>query len=79
MRLQDSSRKASYNDLQVQRTVKEQKQKERMERTKREQVRKQQEMKDLKTEIKELKDKGNSVREIAKILGISKSKVGRLV
>ena len=27
----------------------------------------------------ELKDKGNSVREIAKILGISKSKVGRLV
>ena len=30
-------------------------------------------------EIKELKDKGNSVREIAKILGISKSKVGRLV
>ena len=29
--------------------------------------------------VKELKDKGNSVREIAKILGISKSKVGRLV
>ena len=27
----------------------------------------------------ELKDKGNSVREIAKILGISKSKVGRLI
>ena len=42
-------------------------------------TKKQQEMKDLKTEIKELKDKGNSVREIAKILGISKSKVGRLV
>ena len=36
-------------------------------------------MKDLKTEVKELKDKGNSVREIAKILGISKPKVGRLV
>ena len=33
----------------------------------------------LEKEIKELKDKGNSVREIAKILGISKSKVGRLV
>lgn len=42
-------------------------------------TKKQQEMKDLKTEIKELKDKGNSVREIAKILRISKSKVGRLV
>ena len=36
-------------------------------------------MEDLKIKIKELKYKGNSVREIAKILGISKSKVGRLV
>ena len=33
----------------------------------------------LKIKINELKNKGNSVREIAKILGISKSKVGRLV
>ena len=33
----------------------------------------------LEKEIKELKDKRNSVREIAKILGISKTKVGRLV
>lgn len=42
-------------------------------------TKKQQELEDLKIKIKELKDKGNSVREIAKILGISKSKVGRLV
>ena len=42
-------------------------------------TKKQQEMEDLKIKIKELKYKGNSVRERAKILGISKSKVGRLV
>ena len=42
-------------------------------------TKKQQELEILKIEIKELKDKGNSVRDIAKILGISKSKVGRLV
>lgn len=42
-------------------------------------TKKQQEIQDLKIKIKELKDKGNSVREIAKILGISKSKVARLV
>ena len=42
-------------------------------------TKKQQEMGDLRIKIKELKDKGNSVREIAKILGISKSKVGRLI
>ena len=42
-------------------------------------TKKQQELEDLKIKIKELKDKGNSVREIAKILRISKSKVGRLV
>lgn len=39
---------------------------------------KQQELEELKIKIRELKDKGNSIREIAKILGISKSKVGRL-
>lgn len=32
-------------------------------------------MEELKTKVKELKDKGNSIREIAKIMGISKSKV----
>lgn len=42
-------------------------------------TKKQQELEDLKFKINELKGKGNSVREIAKILGISKSKVGRLV
>ena len=42
-------------------------------------TKKQQELEDLKIKINELKNKGNSVREIAKILGISKSKVGRLV
>lgn len=46
MRLQDSNRKASYNDLQVQHTVKEQKQKERMEQNKREQLKRQQELKE---------------------------------
>ena len=40
---------------------------------------KQQEIKDLKIKIKDLKDKGHSIREIAKILEISKSKVGRLI
>lgn len=65
MRLQDSSRKASYNDLQVQRTVKEQKQKERMERTKREQVRKQQEMKE---ELNDFKETSLSLFQIDKIL-----------
>lgn len=40
---------------------------------------KQQELEDLKIKINKLKDKGNSVREIAKILEVSKSKVGRLV
>ena len=42
-------------------------------------TKKQQELEDLKIKINELKNKGNSVREIAKILRISKSKVGRLV
>lgn len=32
MKLQDSNQKASYNDLQVQHTVREQKEKEKMER-----------------------------------------------
>lgn len=42
-------------------------------------TKKQQELNDLKIKINELKEKGNSIREIAEILGISKSKVGRLV
>ena len=42
-------------------------------------TKKQQELEDLKIKINKLKNKGNSVREIAKILGISKSKVGRLI
>lgn len=42
-------------------------------------TKKQQELEDLKIKINELKNKGNSVREIAKILGISKSKAGRLI
>lgn len=42
-------------------------------------TKKQQEIQDLKIQIKDLKYKGHSVREIAKILDISKSKVGRLI
>ena len=42
-------------------------------------TKKQQELEDLKIKIRELKEQGNSVRGIAKILGISKSKVGRLI
>ncbi len=42
-------------------------------------TKKQQELEDLKVKINELKENGNSVRDIASILGISKSKVGRLV
>ena len=42
-------------------------------------TKKQQELEEIKIKIKELKDKEKSIREIANILGISKSKVGRLV
>ena len=52
MILQDSHRKASYNDLQVQHTVKEQKQKEQIERNKKEQLKRQQEMKDTYDEFR---------------------------
>ena len=46
MKLQDSNQKASYNDLQVQHTVREQKEKEKMERNKKEQQKRQQKMKE---------------------------------
>ncbi|MGL5716035.1 MAG: transposase family protein, partial [Paraclostridium sp.] len=42
-------------------------------------TKKQQETEDLKAKIIELKNKDKSIREIAEILGVSKSRVGRLV
>jgi DNA-directed RNA polymerase specialized sigma subunit len=42
-------------------------------------TKKQQETEDLKLKILELKKQGNSIREIAEILEISKSKVGRII
>ena len=42
-------------------------------------TKKQQELEDLKLKIMNLKEQGESVRKIAEILGISKSKVGRIL
>lgn len=65
MRLQDFNRKASYNDLQVQHTIKEQKQKEKLEKNKREQLKKQQE---IKEEYEDFKSSSLQLFKIDKFL-----------
>lgn len=52
MRLQDSNRRASYNDLQVQHTVKEQKRKEQMAREKQEKLQQQEELRETYNDFK---------------------------
>ena len=57
MRLKDTNKRSSFNDLEIQKTVQEQKNKELMDRNKKRQMQRNQEMKNLMKKLKLMKKK----------------------